>query len=239
MKQNALIVSLQLSLVVACLSALPPSYAAPKEKDSASAKAVKKLQLMVNEITTERDRLKTENAKLVTDLEAAKAETTKQKDAATAVEQKLTEDLAAQKASTDEVHKRLDATMAKLHEVIDKYNALNKAKGELAAEHAGLQNTQQVTANELKACESKNVKMYEGAEQVIKGLQACQGRGFIETLTGSEPFTQISSVEFETLLQEYEDKLRKQKYQKEPNAAAIIDAATKNEKKPAQEAEKQ
>ncbi|KJV05086.1 hypothetical protein [Methylocucumis oryzae] len=182
---------------------------------------------MVHEITTERDRLQADNAKLLTDLDAAKAEAAKQKEAATAVEQTLNNALTAQKASTDEVHKRLDATMAKLHEVIDKYNALNKAKNELTTDYAGLQNTQQLTANELKACEAKNANMYQGAQQVMKSLAACQNRGVIETLTGSEPFTQIGNVEFELLMQEYEDKLKKQKYQRDVNAATIINAAAK------------
>mgnify|MGYP006294006417 CR=1 FL=1 len=170
-------------------------------------------------------------AKMLTELDAAKAEAAKQKEAATALEQSLNNALTAQKASTDEAHKRLDATMAKLHEVIDKYNALNKAKNELATEHAGLQNTQQVTKNELNACETKNVNMYQGAQQVMKSLDACQNRGVIDTLTGSEPFTQIGNVEFELLMQEYENKLKKQKYQRDANATTIIDAAAKKANK--------
>ena len=204
-------------LMVSIISA--SAQAAPKE--SGSAKMVAKLQTMVKEITTERDTLKTENAKLQAEIDTLKGDVQKEKDTALQLEEKLNADLAAQKTSNEETHSRLDNAMAKLHEVVDKYNALNKSKNELAAEHAGLQNTQQQVSSELKACESKNIKMYEGAKEVIKGYESCQNRGIVDTLIGSEPLLQIKNVEFETIVQEYEDKLNKQKYQIQPGVAAI------------------
>jgi len=133
--------------------------------------------------------------------------------AATAAQAKLTVDLTSQKAAADEVHGRLDNTMAKLREVIEKYNALNKSKNDLAVTLANLQNTQQATSAELKSCESKNLKMFDGAKTVIEGFQSCQQRGIVDTLVNTEPFSQIKDVEFETVMQDYEDKLRKQKSQ--------------------------
>lgn len=192
-----------------------PAFAAQREAGG-SAKIVSKLQTMVKEATSERDLLKTENAKVVAELEALKGQLKQGQDAAiaaTAAQAKLTADLEAQKASGDEVRGRLDNTMAKLREVIEKYNALNQSKNELAASYANLQNTQQATTSELKSCESKNLKMFEGAKEVIDGFQSCQKRGIVDTLIGTEPFSQIKDVEFETVMQGYEDKLRKQKYQ--------------------------
>jgi chromosome segregation ATPase len=193
--------------------------AAPRDAAGGSAKMVGKLQAMVKEATTERDLLKTENAKVSAELETLKGQlkqNEQDKELAKAAEAKLSADLASQKTASDEVHKRLDNTTAKLREVIEKYNALNKAKTDLEASYAALQNNQQATSSELKSCEAKNLKMFEGAKAVMDGYQSCQQRGVMDTLIGSEPFSQVKNVEFETAMQEYEDKLRKQKYQSNP-----------------------
>ncbi|MFI3156928.1 MAG: hypothetical protein QX199_12305 [Methylococcaceae bacterium] len=209
--------SVFLALII-CSVSLDAVLAAPRD-NGGNAKIVSKLQAMVNEITTERDLLKTENAKIAAELETLKGQVKQEKEAAVLLEEKLNTELSSQKASSDEIRGRLDNTTDKLREVIDKYNALNKAKNELAVEHTNLQNNQQFTAAELKMCESKNIKMYEGAKEVIDGYHNCQNKGIVDTLIESEPFLQIKNVEFETIIQEYEDKLNKQKYQ--GNASAV------------------
>ncbi len=212
--------------LIICAVSWNIALAAPRDSGG-NAKIVSKLQAMVNEITTERDRLKAENAKIAAELETQKGQVKQEKDAALSLEQRLNTELSSQKASSDEIRGRLDNTTDKLREVIDKYNALNKAKNDLAAEHAKLQNNQQFTASELKMCESKNIKMYQGAKDVIDGYHNCQNKGIVDTLIESEPFLQIKNVEFETIIQEYEDKLNKQKYQGQANAAALEPSASK------------
>jgi len=203
-----LIVSL---LGLVALLSIQPVYAA--KKDNANAKAISKLQMMVKDATAERDRLKTENAAISAELEQVKKQLEQEKTAKIDLETQLNTDLAAQKASAEQTKAHLDNTTAKLREVIDKYNALNKSKNDLSAEHLKLQNDQQFTSSELKACEHKNIKMYEGAKDIIAGYESCQNKGVLDSLIDSEPLTKINNVEFETIIQEYEDKLRKQKYQ--------------------------
>jgi transposase-like protein len=203
-------------VILLTVMAIGSVSAAQREAGGGNAKIVNKLQAMVKEATSERDLLKTENAKVSAELETLKGQIQQDKDMATAAQaaqDKLAAELAAQKVTGDEVRVRLDNTTAKLREVIEKYNALNKDKNELAALYANLQNSQQATASELKSCEAKNIKMFEGAKAVMDGYQNCQKRGILDTLMGTEPFSQIKDVEFETAMQSYEDKLRKQKYQ--------------------------
>lgn len=209
-----------------CAASADVAVAAPRDAGG-NAKIVSKLQAMVNEITTERDRLKTENAKIAAELETLKGQVKQEKDAAASLEERLNTELSSQKASSDEIRGRLDNTTDKLREVVDKYNALNKAKNELAVEYAKLQNNQQLTSSELKTCESKNIKMYQGAKDIIEGYHNCQNKGVVDALIESEPFLQIKNVEFETIIQEYEDKLNKQKYQGNANAAALEPSASK------------
>jgi chromosome segregation ATPase len=208
---------MKLPFALFLLLAFSTAQAAVRE-GGGDAKLVNKLQSMVKEATAEHDTLKGENEKLKVDLEkipalekelaALKAE----KITAAAAEVKLNSDLTSQKASNDETRLRLEATSAKLHEVIDKYNALNKTRNELNNTYAMLQNDQKATTSALKNCETKNLKLYESTKDILAGYQSCRNRGVVDAFLESEPLSQINNVEFETLMQEYEDKLRKQKY---------------------------
>lgn len=203
--------SLVFFVLTMSMLSIQPVVAANKE--SGSAKAISKLQMMVKEATAERDKFKTENVKITAELEQVKKQLEQEKLATVSLGDKLNAELAVQKSTADEVRGRLDNTSAKLREVVDKYNALNKSKSELAAEFSNLQNTQQSTASQLKICEGKNLKMYEASKEIITGYQNCQNKGIIDTLLDSEPVLKLNNVEFETIIQEYEDKLNKQKFQ--------------------------
>jgi len=203
--------SLVFFVLTMSMLSIQPVLAANKE--SGSAKAISKLQMMVKEATAERDKLKTENAEIAAELERVKKQLEQEKLATVSLGDKLNAELVVQKSSVDEARSRLDNTTAKLREVVDKYNALNKSKNELDLEFGNLQNTQQSTASQLKICEGKNVKMYEASKEIIAGYQRCQNKGIIDTLLDSEPVLKLNNVEFETIIQEYEDKLNKQKFQ--------------------------
>ncbi len=118
--------------------------------------------------------------------------------------------MAAQKSSAEEVRAKLDQTHAKLLEVIEKYNVLNKAKTELNTLHANLENTQKQTETNLQSCEAKNLKLFEAGKEV---LNTYEHKDVMDSLLKAEPLLQFKSVEMESIVQEYEDKLLKQKYQ--------------------------
>jgi septum formation topological specificity factor MinE len=212
-------------LVVGCLSATNVQ-AAPRAAD-ANNKVIVKLQTIVRDMTTERDLLKTEKDKLVSEIEQVK----KEKAVAASAEDRLSSALDAQKSTNTEVRNTLDQTHAKLLEVIEKYNALNKDKNELSATHANLQNVQKQTETNLQSCEGKNIKMFEAAKEV---LNSYENKGVMDSLLKSEPVLQFKSVKMESIIQEYEDKLIKQKYQHKDIAATN---ATTQELKEGQEAQ--
>jgi len=197
-------------MLLAGLLGIIPVHAA--KKDDASARAISRLQTMVRDATSERDRLKTENATITAELDKVKQELEQEKSAKLDLEDKLNHEAAAHKLSAEQSKTHLDSTTAKLREVIEKYNALNKSKNELVAEHSKLQNEHQFVSSELKACAHKNVKMFEGATEIIDAYERCQNKSMFEALVDAEPVTQIKNVEFETIIQEYEDKLRKERF---------------------------
>ena len=191
------------------------AQAAPREAD-ANNKVVVKLQTIVRDMTAERDLLKTEKEKLSAEIDQVKKDKSAAVLAATSVEERLNGELSAQKSSGDEVRNKLEQTHAKLLEVIDKYNALNKAKNELGVLHVNLENTQKQTDTNLQSCEAKNIKLYEAGKEV---LNTYENKGVMDALLKAEPVLQFKSVEMEAIVQEYEDKLIKQKYQHKELAA--------------------
>ena len=221
-------------------------HAAPRE--GGSGKAVAKLQAMVRDITSERDALKSERDTIQTEKDKLSAEIDKHKkeQAASALaESRLSNELNAAKSNNEAITGRLDKTNAKLLEVIEKYNTLNQQKNELIANHGSLEDLQRQTKTELQSCESKNIKMYEATKALLKSYEK---KDVFDTLLKSEPVLQLKTVEMETIIQEYEDKLRKQKYQHkeitvtkneaaeaENNAAPEVgeDSAPASEKPPA------
>ena len=223
---NRIIKSLPVSVLLLGSLLSATTQAAPRPAADGNNKAVLKLQTLVKDITTERDLLKTEKDKLASDIEKLK----KDKDAATSAEERLGSELAAQKSSNASVSSTLEQTHAKLLEVIEKYNALNKAKNELSATHVNLENTQKQTDSNLQNCEGKNLKMFEAAKEV---LNSYENKGVMDSLLKSEPILQFKSVEMESIIQEYEDKLIKQKYQhKEPSVTSAIVPEPKEAQQP-------
>lgn len=178
---------------------------APRSADG-NNKVIIKLQAMVKEMAAERDQLKAEKDKLGSEIDKLKKENAD----AVSAEELLNSELSAQKESKAAISNTLEQTHAKLLEVIGKYNVLNKAKNELSAAHVSLQNTQKQTQSELQSCENKNMKLFEAAEQL---LSRYENKGVMDSLLQDEPVLQFKSVEMENIAQEYEDKLRNQKYQ--------------------------
>ncbi len=198
-------------LLTAALS-VSEAISAPRPAADANNKALAKLQASVKDITTERDTLKTEKDKITAELEQLK----KAKEQAATNEERLNAELQAQKNTNSTVSGTLEQTHAKLVEVIEKYNNLNKAKNELTATYTQLDATQKQTSTELQTCEAKNIKLYDAGKEVLAHYE---GKNVFDSVLKAEPILQFKSVELEGLVQEYEDKLRSQKYQhKEPVA---------------------
>ncbi len=185
------------------------AHAAPREAGKGDGGAVLKLQAMVKSLTTEKDAAKAETAKVSAELDTLKKESSASAKAADAAKQQLDSELSEQKNSNTQVRERLDQTNARLLEVIEKYKVLNQNKGAVENELAELKNKQQVTEQKLASCTEHNVKLYESGKEL---LERYQNKGTISSLLQDEPALQFNSVEMESIIQEYEDKLRSGEY---------------------------
>ena len=195
---------LSVLLIGSLLSAI--TQAAPNAAADANAKAMAKLQGMIKAANTERDLLKIDKDKLSADIEQLKKDVS----AKASDEERVSGELAAQKSSNATVSNTLQQTHAKLMDVIEKYNALNKSKNELSVLHVNLENSHKQTEAQLQTCEEKNIKLFEAGKEI---LNTYENKSVMDSFLKSDPIFQFKSVEMEGIAQEYEDKLSKQKLQ--------------------------
>ncbi|MEN9897882.1 MAG: hypothetical protein RLZZ66_1531 [Pseudomonadota bacterium] len=193
-----------LILIVSLMSAT--TKAENRAAADANTKALAKLQALVKAANTERDAIKTEKDKLSADIEQLKKEVATK----TSDEQRVNNELTAQKSSNAAVSNTLQQTHAKLVDIIEKYNALNKSKNDLNVLYVNLENSQKQTEAQLQSCEDKNIKLFEAGKEI---LNTYENKSVMDSLLKSDPIFQFKSVEMEGIVQEYEDKLGKQKLQ--------------------------
>ena len=197
-------------LLIACL--LPfMAQAAPREAGKQDSGAVQKLQAMVKSLTTERDAAKAETAKLTAELDQLIKESSKSLAAATAAKEQLDGELNSQKTSNTEVRDRLDKTNTRLLEVIEKYKELNQGKNQLSGELTALKAKQEATEQQLTVCGEHNVKLLQAAKEL---LVRYENKDTLTTVFQQEPLLQFKSVEMESIIQDYEDKLNAGVYKK-------------------------
>lgn len=201
---------------VLLIGSLLPSLlqAAPRDGSKADSGAVLKLQAMVKSLTAERDAAKTESAKLAEELQELE-QLKKAHSAAVAAKEQLGSELSAQKNATGEVRERLEKTNARLLEVIEKHKEISQAKADLNTQLTTLNGKQQATEQQLGVCDNHNLKLYEAAKEL---LERYEHKDALASLLEHEAVLQFKSVEMETIVQEYEDKLNAAKYQKQTAA---------------------
>jgi len=178
-----------------------------REGSGGSGKMVAKLQAMMRQVSKERDSLKLENAKLKTELDGL----SKQHKALLVDEKKVSRKLANQQGNNRKLEARQTQTYDKLVEVVDKFKMLKQQKNKLSSEYTQLQQVQHNTDEQLSICGSHNIKLISAAEEL---LQRYQDKGTFSGLLQSEGILQFQSVEMESIVQDYEDKIRAEQYQK-------------------------
>lgn len=207
-------------LIGAILAA--PLQAAPREAGKSDSGAVLKLQAMVKSLTAERDAAKTESAKLAEELKQFE-QLKKDHAAAVVAKEQIGSELSTQKSANGEVRDRLEKTNARLLEVIEKHKEVSQAKAELTAQLTALNGKQQATEQQLGVCDSHNLKLYEAGKEL---LERYEHKDALASLLEHEAVLQFKSVELESVVQEYEDKLNAAKYQKQSAADSAVRPTT-------------
>lgn len=207
-------------VVIALLSSFALSGAAhaePAKRSSGGAdtEALLRAQSQVREMAAERDALELEVKKM-------KDETT-EKDSAhkkqlAGLNEKL---MAAERSQTqlqgqnmralegnDALRDRIKDQHEKMQKLVDKYKELVAALRQVEGERSELNANHTAQTRQLEVCETRNVKLYETALEV---LDRYENKGVWEALVQREPVTQLKRVEIENLVQDYKYRMSAQR----------------------------
>ena len=197
MKPNALSF---ISIAILCLIA-PQAIRAD---DARLKETLRTLTLRLRTAETERNNLLSE-----------KAQFDQEKKSLTAKVEALTKQAAEDKKQLDEVTAKVDAQekdFAQAKESLDKWKAayeqiaVGAKKSE--AERARLAGENVVLRRKVEDRERKNLELFRIGNEILKRYEKF---GLGEALTAKEPFTGISRVKLENLVQGYEDALADQR----------------------------
>ncbi len=122
-----------------------------------------------------------------------------------------------------------DDQIAKLNEALEKWKTAYNQVADIArtkeGERAKLAGEKVVLERKVADREARNLELFKVGNEILSRYEKF---GLGTALTAREPFTGITKVKLENLVQDYGDKLSEQKIKPEPNAARSSQAPEAN-----------
>ncbi len=168
-----------------------------------------------------RTKLAIEGQKRKIEAELKKLE--KEKHALRQVQEGLERELEKRDKKVADLEKKIGETLKQYQDLDKKKKVMEKKFAEtrkknkedidaLEAEKADLESRLQALENRIKRCVAHNTKLSLIAEQLLQNVAS---KGGLKNFIQKEPFTQIKKVELEHLIQEYRDRIDKEKITKQ------------------------
>lgn len=170
-----------------------------------SNQMVARLQAMVRQATKERDALQVENTKMKQELVALQ----KKQSTLEAQNSEVSKKLSGVQGSHRRLKQRQLETTERLSEVITQYKTLKEQKNQLTVDLKMKTAEFNDTTGQLGLCTKHNQKLISAANEL---LDRYQNKGTFSGLMQSEGVLQFESVEMENIVQDYEDRIRDEKY---------------------------
>lgn len=164
-----------------------------------SARIVQQLQ----QVTAEKSKLQQDNEALKKELEGLKAKTAQASAEQAKLQQRARElELASSRLQnkTSGNDEALEKSRAQLQELITKFRETAQTLKDVEIERDSLRTTQSAKERELAACVDKNAQMYLLSNEVLDRME---NRGMWSTLAEKEPFTKLSRIRLENLVDDY------------------------------------
>lgn len=149
-------------------------------------------QRLIRQVTQERDALQTENTQLKSQLED------------------MNKKLASLKKNSENALTKSRESNAALSANLE-HAALNLRQTESAKNQ--LQEIVVDQAQQIETCESNNVKMVQINRELVDRYEK---KGAVDALLQREPLTQLKRVEFENIVQEYQDQIDRLAFKSKP-----------------------
>lgn len=204
------------SILLACSLACV-AQAQVQRSGNADARVAQQLQ----QLSSEKSALQSENNKLKQELEQAKAQLQKYtvvtKDLETRNKALIA---AAGKGSTasQQLEEQLERSKAQNQELVGKFRETVQTLRDIESERATLKSQMAAKERDYKVCVDRNVELYQVNDEILDRME---DRGFWSQLTEREPFTRIQRTRLENLIDEYRyraDELRLEKQQQAQTA---------------------
>jgi len=187
------------ALVVACGT----GDAAAEATKRAGSDDTMRLQMMLQQLNTDKTNLAAENTKLKADLEKAKSQLdalTKERDAGA---QKLThnqQDLANTQARSDALQRGFDTLKGRFDQLVEQYRTTVGQMKDLEQDRDRLQSLAGDYDARVAACERNNDALYKSSLELI---DLYEHKGVMTALLEKEPVTKLKRVELENLMDRY------------------------------------
>jgi chromosome segregation ATPase len=192
-----------------------------------------RLQMMLQQLNTEKTNLTAENAKLKTELDKTKKEleaAVKERDAGTQKLGRSSQDLVNSQAKADALQRGFDTLKSRFDQLVEQFRSTVAAMKELEQEKDQLASGAADYDVRVKACERNNDALYKADLELI---DLYEKKGVFTSLMQHEPVTRLKRVEIENLMDRYrqlaEDmRLKALPPEKPPVIDAQVDDATQD-----------
>jgi chromosome segregation ATPase len=187
------------ALGIAALVFAGTAFAQQARDDGAAART----QAMVQQLTTERTQLQTQNADLKKQLDAANAELRKLRDDKSSLERRLSQtegSLSQATATNTRSVTAAEQQRARMDELLAKFRETAAALGVTELERNELRSSLAARESTLKTCAANNQKLFDTGNEV---LDRYEQKGCFASLREGEPFTQNKRVQLQNLVDEY------------------------------------
>ena len=177
------------------------AYAQTARSGGGGASAEMVLQLQ--QLTTERSSLQTQNESLKKRLDDLHKERDALKGAQAGIDQHARASALALTQSSsqrDSLQKELDETKARMQELVDKFRDTIKSLRDTETDRATVKQTLGTRDQQLKVCLDHNQQLYKLNDEILKRLD---GQTAWTRLEAKEPFTQLKRVQLENLADDY------------------------------------
>jgi chromosome segregation ATPase len=162
-----------------------------------------RLQMMVQQLNTDKANLTAENAKLKADLDKTKKDldaAVKERDAGTQKLGRSSQDLVNSQAKADALQRGFDTLKSRFDQLVEQFRATVATMKQLEQERDRLTSGVSDYEMRVKACEQNNDALYKSALELI---DLYERKGVFTSMLQHEPVTRLKRVQIENLMDQY------------------------------------
>lgn len=178
---------------------------------SGGGAASAQLQMQLQQLTSERNRMEAENAQLKKDLAGAQKDLESLKAAQKSLDARAKESAAAltqSKTQRDSTEEQLKQSKDKMEQLIAKFRETAQTLRDVEAEHTAAKQTLATREQQLHSCVDHNQQLYKINEEVLARLEH---QSFWSGVAQAEPFTRIKRIQMENLVDDYQARAQDQR----------------------------